>query len=55
MVRKIVRVVKASRLRPLSERLLEVRKTVNEYVAALAVPTRPKPRRTKRSVTLIVK
>jgi hypothetical protein len=55
MVRKIVRVVKASRLRPTSERLLEVRKTVNEYVVALAIPTRPKRRRAKRSVTLIVK
>jgi hypothetical protein len=55
MVRKIVRVVKARRSRSASERLLEVRKTINEYVASVAVPTRPKRRRAKRSVTLIVK
>jgi hypothetical protein len=55
MVRKIVRVLKVRKSRPASERLLEVRKTVNEYVASLAFPTRPKRRCTKRSVTLIVK
>jgi hypothetical protein len=57
MVRKIIRAVRPAKSS--DERLLDVRRTVSEYVASVAIPPRrsSKTRRTskKRSITLVVK
>jgi hypothetical protein len=55
MVRKIVRIAKGRRSESESERLLEMRRTVNEYVAFVAITVHRKRPRPKRSVTVIVK
>jgi hypothetical protein len=55
MVRKIVCIAKGRRSESESERLLEMRRTVNEYVASVAIPVHSKRPRRKRSVTVIVK
>jgi len=57
MTRKIIRVARAAKSS--EERLLDVRRTVSEYIASVAIPpSRSNKRRRpskKRSVTLVVK
>src|SRR5262245_2453831 len=57
MTRKIIRVARPTKSS--DERLLEVRRTVSEYVASVAIPPRRSCKRRrpskKRSVTLVVK
>lgn len=57
MARKIVRVVRARAPKSDAEKLLDVRRTVNEYVATVAVAPAAKRRRAskKNSITIVTK